>query len=185
MIRDLKTKIGLKYKKNIDANMISIAGGEDQFCRLYESDLIYGFNDKVYNLLVDIACKVFNISIDEFNSKSNKSKLVKPRAAVMYLVDKYTCMTNFALAKKMDKDHSTINHFLNITKDPMLSTFDKQFYKLIDECHSQFLTSVNVLRLTEEELITMLRNRINKYEDLIIRMVHKEIDAEDVVENLC
>lgn len=185
MIKDLKTKVGLKYRQDISCEMIAVAGGEEQFCKLYETDLIYDFNDKIYNLLVDIACNVFNISKDEFHSKSNKRKLVQPRAAVMYMIDIYTCMTNFALAKKIDKDHSTVNHFLNITKDPMLSTFDKQFYKLIKETESQFLRSTKLLQISKDELIQIMRGRINKYQDLIIRMVHNEIDENEVVENLC
>lgn len=185
MIKDLKTKIGLKFRQDISCEMIAVAGGEEQFCKLYETDLIYDFNDKVYNLLIDITCKVFNISKDEFHSKSNKRKLVQPRAAVMYLMDKYTCMTNFALAKKIDKDHSTINHFLNITKDPMLATFDRQFYRLIQETESSFLRSSKLIQLSKEDLIVILRNRINQYESLIIKMVHDEVSENEVVENLC
>lgn len=185
MIRDLKTKVGLKYRQDISCEMTAITGGEEQFCKLYETDLIYDFNDKIFNLLLDIASRVFDVTREEMMSKSNKRKLVQPRASVIYLIDKYTCMTNFALAKKMDKDHSTINHFLNITKDPMLSTFDRQFYKLIQECESQFLKSTKLLQITKDELILIMRDRINKYQDLIIRMVHNEIDENEVVENLC
>jgi hypothetical protein len=185
MIKDLKTKIGLKYKKDISCEIVAIAGGEEQFCKLYESDLIYQFNDKIFNLLIDIAHKTFNVTKEEMMSKSNKRKLVQPRASVIYLMHTYTCITDFALAKKMGKDHSTINHFLNIAKDPMLATFDREFYKLMQECESQFLKSSSLIKLSKQELIIMLRNRINQYEDLIIKMVHDKVSENEVVENLC
>lgn len=82
--------------------------------------------------IVDVICNNFNISIEEFNTRTRKRDIVQARQLAMYFSKKYTKSSLTVIGRQCGgKDHATVLHSLK-TVSNLIET-DKQFRALANE----------------------------------------------------
>lgn len=93
----------------------------------------------VPDIIINVGCDYFDISMETLQGKCRKREYVMPRQIIMYLLVAYTDMTYVNIGSVFHKDHTTVIHSKNTIKD--LMSVDDDVRERVEELKKQIASS--------------------------------------------
>lgn len=88
------------------------------------------------NLINDI-CKAFSITREELGCRRRDFKLVQARVLLSYILRKHTNLSTTAIAKLINRHHSTIVHYATVAEAEL--KYNREFRAIRDSIEPLFM----------------------------------------------
>lgn len=93
--------------------------------------------------IIRTVCEYFNLTEEQFHSKSRKREFVQARQIAMYFADKYTKKSLYVIGLYIGKkDHATVIYSVKTVKN--LYQTNKKFRLWVNELRDQFLNFIEI-----------------------------------------
>ena len=166
----------------------------DEFAAILSTNRNY-IDNNIFNYIIDVVEMYCKIDKDYYYRKTRKPKYVRARHLVMYFTKKYTKLSLKTIARKFQKDHTTILHGISrvtdgIKYEKIIKESVKNIEQIINTKVNAMLGDVNVDRdyyyidlnniysLKIDDTKTIIFNGFNNEEAFLFMNSFKKIKEE-------